>query len=210
MASSKGRKSVFLGYVHPPMIPHHFMEALFAQVHEGGDFDWVVQPAASGPLIASARNGLVEKFLEGPCDYFLSVDTDIEWAPHQFQDLMAHDKPIVSGLYRSHAEKGVVVPVYLKWAKEGEEFEKPSWEEVEDATELMSVPGLGMGFRLIKREVFEALDTPSPLYPFAEMITPSGRYQGEDVTFCVRAQEKGFESYLDPSVRVGHCKLALV
>jgi GT2 family glycosyltransferase len=182
------------------------MECVFAQINDGG-FNYVVQPAGSGPLIAQARNLLVEKFLESACDYFLSVDTDIEWEPQQVYDLMAHDKDIVSGLYRSRGEKGVVWPVYLKY-NEGI-YERPVWAEVEDATELMSVASVGMGFCLIKRKVFEELQT-STLWPFAEILSPIGTYQGEDTTFCDRAKAKGFECFLDPTVRVNHSKLLSV
>ncbi len=201
------KKSIFLGYVHPPMIPHHFMECVFAQVNDG-QFNYVVQPAGSGPLIANARNLLVEKFLEGKCDYFLSVDTDIEWQPHQVEDLMAHDKDITSGLYRSRGEKGQIFPVCLKLTEDGT-YERPEWSEVEDLERLMPVASVGMGFLLIKRAVFEALGT-STLWPFAELLSPIGTYQGEDTTFSVRAKQKGFDCYLDAGVRVGHSKLALV
>lgn len=198
---------LFLGYVHPEFVPHHFMECMFAQLKDGG-FDTVVQPSGSGPLIAQARNLLVEKFLESSCDYFLSLDTDIEWQPHQVEELMAHDKDIVSGLYRSRGPKGEYFPVYLKLADDGF-YDRAPWSDVEDATELMAVPGLGMGFCLIKRKVMEALGT-AVLWPYAETVNDLGGYMGEDITFCFRAREKGFETFLDPTVRVGHSKFALL
>jgi hypothetical protein len=197
------RKALFIGYVHPTMIPHRFMEALFATTQRK-EYDLVVNPYASGPLIAQGRNYLVQKFLESPCDYFLSVDTDIEWHPEQIDDLMAHDKDIVSGLYRSHGEKGVVWPVYLKQMPDGT-YDRATLDDVEDKTELMEVGAVGMGFCLIKRKVFEELE-PSILFPFAETLHHD-RYQGEDVTFCWRAREKGFKVYLDPSVGVAHSKM---
>lgn len=197
------KPSLFIGYVHPTMIPHHFMEAMFNQTQHKA-YDLVVYPYASGPLISLGRNNLVKRFLEGPCEYFLSVDTDIEWAPSQVDVLMDHDKDIISGLYRSHGEKGVIWPVYLKEMDDGS-FERPTWEEVEGVTELMQVAGVGMGFCLIKRKVFEELGA-DVLWPFAEIISPDGRYQGEDITFCTRAKTKGFQTYLDPNVLVMHTK----
>jgi len=70
----------------------------------------------------------------------------------------------------------------------------------------MSVGAVGMGFCLIKRRVFEELGA-SNLWPFAEIMGVNGKYQGEDITFCARAREKGFEIYLDPNVKVMHTKL---
>ncbi len=196
------RKSIFIGYVHPPMIPHYFMECLFAQTQDKR-YDLVINPYGSGPNISSSRNLLVQKFLEGSCDYFLGIDTDIQWSPLQVDELMAHDKDIVSGLYHSHGEKGVVWPVFLKLMEDGS-YERPTLDEVED--ELMEVAAVGMGFCLIKRKVFEELGA-SLLWPFAEIMGPTDHYQGEDVTFCARAREKGFGVYLDPNVKVPHSKL---
>lgn len=196
--------SVFIGYVHPPVIPHHFMECMFAQTTDR-KYSLVIQPSASGPLIAQARNYLVEKFLESECEYFLSIDTDIEWFPEQVDMLMAHDKDIVSGLYRSRGEKGVIFPVYLKLLDDGT-YVRPDWSEVEGVTELMPIASVGMGFCLIKREVLSTLGT-TTLWPFAEILSPIGTYQGEDTTFSDRAKAAGFECYLDPNVKLVHTKL---
>jgi GT2 family glycosyltransferase len=185
------------------MIPHHFMESLFATTQRK-KYDLVVNPFGSGPNIASGRNYLVQRFLESPCDYFLSVDTDIVWHPEHIDDLMAHDKDVVSGLYHSWGEKGIVWPVYLKEASDGT-YERATLDDVEGQTELMEVAAVGMGLCLIKRKVFEELGA-SLLWPFAETLA-NNRYQGEDVTFCTRAREKGFGIYLDPTVEVPHSKL---
>lgn len=198
------RTSLYIGYVHPMMIPHHFMECLFAQTQHK-EYDLVINPYPSGPLISSGRNYLVEKFLATSCEYFLGVDTDIEWHPEQVGELMAHDKDIVSGLYRSHTDKGVIWPVFLKTMPDGG-FERAELADVEDQTELMEVGAVGMGFCLIKRKVFEDLGC-SLLWPFAEIMSATDRYQGEDITFCTRAREKGFGIYLDPNVKVVHTKL---
>jgi GT2 family glycosyltransferase len=198
------KPKLYIGYVHPPMIPHRFMECLFIQVLDT-TYDTVVHPYGSGPMISQGRNYLVEKFLESPCDWFLGVDTDVEWFPEQVGQLMAHDKDIVSGLYRSHTDAGVIWPVYLKMGPNGF-YEKPTLDDIEGKTELMTVEAVGMGFILVKRLVFEKLGT-SLLWPFAEIMGENGRYQGEDVTFCERAKEKGFEVFLDPTISVRHTKL---
>jgi len=43
------------------------------------------------------------------------------------------------------------------------------------------------------------------LWPFAESIV-NGTAKGEDVTFCLRAQDKGFTTWLSVDARIGHEK----
>jgi len=63
----------------------------------------------------------------------------------------------------------------------------------------------GMGFMLIKKGVFESLQ-----YPWFEPIHQSIKnledFTSEDVAFCLKAREKGFEIFVDPTVIVGHQK----
>ena len=61
---------------------------------------------------------------------------------------------------------------------------------------LIQVRANGMGFMLVKKGIFESLENPFDM----------GMRKGEDIVFQTKALEKGFKSYVDPSIFVGHEK----
>lgn len=68
----------------------------------------------------------------------------------------------------------------------------------------MKVAAVGFGLTLIRREVVEAVRT---IYP--NPIEFEGT-RGEDLVFCLRAAEMGFDTYLVPRARIGHSKVVVV
>ena len=71
-----------------------------------------------------------------------------------------------------------------------------------DKTHLEEVTAIGCGVMLVKREVFE--NTPRPWFWFEQI--PGGKLLGEDVYFCVKAQDAGYKTYLDHNLSnaIGH------
>jgi GT2 family glycosyltransferase len=170
----------------------------------------IVCANGSGPLIARARNELLARFLETEADYFLSVDSDIIFEPSILHELIQADKPIISAHYVGVDERGKF-PVANIRLQDGL-LHKASYKTLGGRKGIKKVTAVGMGFCLIKREVLETLDPARGLlYPFAEVLDPeTGQTWGEDVTFCIRAAEAGFESFLDLDAKVDHLKLAIL
>lgn len=76
-----------------------------------------------------------------------------------------------------------------------------------EAAEVLApvqVAGVGFGLTLIRREVIEAVRS---IYP--NPIEFEGT-KGEDLVFCLRAAEMGFDTYLVPRARIGHSKVVVV
>jgi len=69
-------------------------------------------------------------------------------------------------------------------------------------TGLEQVTAVGCGVMMVKREVFE--NTPKPWFWFHQI--PGEKLLGEDVYFCVKAFDAGYETYLDHdlSQQIGH------
>lgn len=73
---------------------------------------------------------------------------------------------------------------------------------------------LGMGFTAIHRDVLETVHSklqkvetglnPLPCYPSFEHVQKDGKWFGEDVSFCMRAADAGFQLYMDTRLRVWH------
>jgi len=69
----------------------------------------------------------------------------------------------------------------------------------------------GFGWVLIKNGVFEKLEY--PWFAPKMQVFESGDVQdmcGEDVSFCLDAQEAGYEIWADPRIRVGHEKTRVI
>ena len=142
-------------------------------------------------------------------DKLMWIDSDIGWTPEDFLTLYQSEKDIVSGAYI--LGNGSVAA--HKELKGGGEFYTVA--EVLDMKEPITVNSAGFGFMCIKSGVFESLARPWFQSATHEAPTDSGdTYKfnviGEDVSFCYRARELGYDIWLDPSVRVIHQKQFLL
>jgi hypothetical protein len=205
-----------LGYIHPVNVTHGFMESVLRLVMAAQD-DVVVIAQFSGPLLARHRNEVVEGFLsvaEPKLDGMLFVDTDIIFTVADVKAIMSHPYPIVGGVYMNHDysdSPDETFPVFN--VGEGKDLRRGSLGDLVGSdgprVEPFRVSGVGMGFTYVRREVLEDLDT-GPLWPFAEYEDGFGNALGEDIGFCFRARERGWTIWVDPSIRLGHMKEAIL
>ena len=91
----------------------------------------------------------------------------------------------------------------------GEEFRNLMTHEA--TGELIKVEANGMGWMLVKYGVFEKMKYPYfyprkqewPQYNWEEFVW-------DDVEFCLRAREAGFDVWVDPNLRIGHEKTKIL
>ncbi|MBN3037160.1 MAG: hypothetical protein JW834_01815 [Candidatus Diapherotrites archaeon] len=122
-------------------------------------------------------------------DYLLFMDTDTLPPANAFQKLVAHDVPIVGGLYFQKT------PPFKPLLWKRREGDPPFWPITKWASgEVVEVDGTGCGFLLVKKEVFDALE--KPFFKWTEV--------GEDFYFCDKAREAGFKVFVDTSVECKH------
>ena len=152
-----------------------------------------------GTVIHHARNRLIaNSSLVHPkleYEYYLCLDSDIGFTVDQLQKLIDHNLPIVSGAYVKNGQitGGWLEDRTVRWIKDGSGLHAVDW--------------VGCGFLLIKREVLEKM--PAPWFQFIEerrgenYITYS-----EDVWFCKKARELGYNIYIDLDCRLEHFKEA--
>ena len=209
--------SIMLAYCfprHPDLIHEAFMRSVLSCVRESYE-SYFLQPVGcgTGPLISRARNTLLEQFLETEHSHILFADTDMTFSGLHLKRLLELDLDIVGGLYYAldAQEQPVIAHLVEKEPGSGQYSDVPETLLVQTDSEgndelsgPFEVSGLGMGFTLIKRRVIQDLRPIKRLWPFAE--TDDDRGLGEDLTFCLRARDKGFKSYLDPYCRLGHLK----
>lgn len=145
---------------------------------------------AHGSLIHDNRNWIVKNT---SADRLLMVDTDMVFTPEDFERInKTMDETgadIVGAAYRSG---------YFphKW-----NIFDTNLERIEALPEEpFEVGGLGMGFTLINRK---AMAGEAPFDP----IMDANQRHGEDVSFCIRARDRGLLVLCDPKVLPDHLRL---
>lgn len=143
-----------------------------------------------------ARNALVADFLVKTPDatHILFWDDDIVPEPDALIRLWALNEPIVSGLY---FQKGPpfhpLMSLKIREIGGGEGYTHLiHWDE----DKKYNVDGIGMGFALIRRDVFQDIDWP----PFSWYETEFS----EDYAFCTKARDAGYKIKVDTSVLLIH------
>jgi GT2 family glycosyltransferase len=187
---------VSLAYVHPGTVHSSFMDSVL-QVFNNFDLDARIA-VRSGALIARARNDAVAAFLRSESEYLWFVDTDMVFRPDFVLRLMQAERPIISALYYGQEPTGVRFPVAHNVVDGKVVRARPKGK-------IAKVAAVGMGCTLIKREVLEALDS-AEAFPWFQETVFNDQPVGEDVTFCLRAEAKGFDSYIHTALHAGHIK----
>jgi hypothetical protein len=130
------------------------------------------------------------------------IDSDIVWNPQDILKLYESDKDIISGAYLLGSGEVVAYKELFGRAY--------TYDEVVNATELMRVHSVGFGFVCIKSGIFEKMTRPW-FQSVNGTTTQDGKeftfpILGEDLSFCKRANDLGFEVWLDPTIKVIHNK----
>jgi len=135
-------------------------------------------------------------------DKILWIDSDIAFTPEDV--IKAYQSPydIVTGAYLLATGEVVVYKELF-----GQGF---NYDEVKQMTEPVKVFGAGMGFMAVKTGVFESLTRPwfqSPTVTTNRNGTDfTFPLMGEDLSFCYRANQAGFEVWFDPAIKLQHHK----
>ena len=149
------------------------------------------------PYIHIVRDKIVKKTLDRDYDYLMWLDNDIDFTVEDFKKLLLHGKEcdIVSGVYLAQKAYGIY-DIPSDFACVDIDGKRLNRSDYQGQSGLVQVRANGMGFMLVKKGVFESIENPFDM----------GMRKGEDIVFQTKALEKGFKSYVDPSIFVGHEK----
>lgn len=147
------------------------------------------------PRHANIRNAsAVSADAANDTTHILFWDDDVLPPADGLMRLLAHDLPIVSGCYTSRM--GPVLPIAYDRRADG------GFEQLTTMREgLQQVAGVGCGFLLVKREVFERIE--APWFQFVCGADPQSSLS-EDLVFCQLAHEAGYPISMDFGVQCGH------
>jgi GT2 family glycosyltransferase len=192
------------------MVPHYLHQATLtsmrvpcqtADIWEAHIFD-----------VGKSRQSIVETFLSVPeATHLLFVDDDIiipnrDSLVGMFQFLEKNHEFIVSGLYYARPTPHYPLILILEERKGKFAFGFPFAENPVPKNSLVKVGALPAGFLLIKREVFEKIESPWFVYHDAELAKKSDSITpvGEDVYFSWKARKAGFKLWVDTRADLLH------
>jgi hypothetical protein len=148
--------------------------------------------------LASARTWLVQEAIKLGGTHLLFWDSDIcPVNTEEGQDfnvverMLKHEKPIVGVQYNKR--KFPLEPVYVSHHEE--------WQEKVSDTELFNAQFAGTGFMLIDLSIFK--DIKGAWFAFGR-DSQGALALGEDAWFCNTARDSGFETWIDPTIKVLH------
>lgn len=158
------------------------------------DYEFSVR-IGSQMFIDNARNLTVEFAIENGYDYILWMDDDMVIMPGSniLTKLLAHDKDIIAPLF--FTRRIPYLPLLFDKVTRADGAYTTYDHRIDYKRELQKVDGIGFGFVLTKIEVFKKIGNPY-------FVSSPGL--GEDIYFCTKAQQNGYEIYCDASIDLGH------
>ena len=167
----------------------------------------------SGANISASRNMLVAEFLHGDKEWLLMVDSDMvlrsDLLERMFEYAFPGVRPVIGALCFGFGADGFFPTLYMKNAA-GDYDRLENWRNV--ANGGREIGATGAACLLVHRGVFEKLREvhPGDRPWFAEEQSPSGRWRGEDITFCDRVTSAGFKINVLTQLSVGHVKKQVI
>lgn len=139
-----------------------------------------------------ARNIIAKSAIDDGFDYILWIDSDIIVPTDALTRLLSHDKDFVAGVYsyKLLGNKDVVAKRFI-----GEEYEDIKIKEIQETNGLIDIDAVGFGCVLTKVSMFGKI--PYPWFVYTQEM-------GEDVYFCGKAKNAGYELHLDTDIICGH------
>jgi glycosyltransferase involved in cell wall biosynthesis len=150
-----------------------------------------------GYCIDQVRNLIAHYAISNGFDYLFCVDYDISFPSDTLAKLLAHDKSIVTGLYIQRIPGEHNLELYRRMPNGG--HLRLTLDSLVGALE--PIDGCGLGCCLIKTEVLKEVGYPQFTYHHALEMKDT---LSEDVDFCNKARDKGFDIWADTTITCRH------
>lgn len=155
-----------------------------------------------GSLVYESRNSLAKKAIEIEADYVLWLDSDMKFAPDIMQRLMGDITEkgcdLVSGLYFRRVFP--YTPVLFEELGDPEKDSNVHFKDYDEYPENSLFPIAGAGFGCLLHKADILLDS---FAKYGTCFDPMDGY-GEDLSFCIRAKNLGYNLFCDSTVKCGH------
>lgn len=168
------------------------------EVPEDTQIKWVI-----GHSIAASMNDLVRALYQAEADWLFILGDDHVFAPNLLMRLLEHEKDIVVPicLTRLPPYKPVVFTEFV----EDTMYRRRLDLDQQPGGGLIPIHSAGTAGMVVRREVFDTLEE-----PWFEFGMISSEQIGEDVYFCDKARDAGFDLYCDLDTPLGHITSSIV
>lgn len=142
------------------------------------------------------RAELIRTAIAQGCEKLFFLDSDIVVEPGVINKLLAHNKPVVGAAYNN---RGLPLVTNVKIMDEhGEFINDAEWKMPKEPFQCAGVP---TGAMLIDIPTVQKL--PPPWFDLTYF--ENGHLQlGEDIYFCQKMIQNGYEVWCDPTIQIGH------
>lgn len=152
-------------------------------------------------LVQRARNSLFRLALEGGYDDLFFIDSDVEWKPEWFFNILERPEPIVgAALIKKSDNEAYTIKLTnkdLKWSSD---------------KKLIEVDGVGTGFMKVSRFALEKLWEISDPYKsegeehrmICDIKVENGDLISEDYILCNKWKSLGYKTWVDPTITINH------
>lgn len=162
--------------------------------------DLQLQFLIGNSLIQTARNEIFSHAIEQQVDDLVFIDSDQDWKPEYFIQILSHDVDIIGGVVPGKNDQVSYNPKALE-----------SGFKI-DENGLVEVKGVGTGFMRISKRALELMWSKSAPYFYEhkqgrsvfEAKVIDGHMVGEDIGFCFKWRDLGEKVYIDPAITCGH------
>lgn len=141
-----------------------------------------------GSVVADQRNILTNQALKINATHILWLDSDMHVPSSVFFDLLSHEKDIVACSYSTRMRPYRPVAFMDEHNKE---------KRLNKQNGLHKVFAVGSGCVLVNSNVYKSL--PQPWY-FYNWNDQEQTISGEDIYFCNKAKENGFDTWVDATL----------
>ena len=190
------------------VVPYEWsMQTTQLEVPQGMKYTKIRMPE---PCVDISRDKAVQISIQQGAKWIFFHDTDLIVPPDTIKKLLAHDKPIVGGLYvRRHNPP---FNEMLKFRTDG----LPGLAPIRDGDyvpgSLVECDAIATGCMLVKTEVFEKVQpfqitidgqqARPAWFLWTEWRLPQGA--SEDFSFCMKARKSGVPIFCDTSILCSH------
>lgn len=137
-----------------------------------------------GSLLPTLRSSLAGHAVNAGATHILFIDSDMRFPPDTIMQLVSRKKSVIGANCRVRATNQIA------WtARQGDGFISSVGKQG-----IQQVEVLGFGVTLIETKMFEELEEPLFFIPWDSV---NSKYVGEDVFFCNKIRDAGYEVWAD-------------
>jgi len=196
----KDRLRLLLAIPTHEMVPASFMYdfanlVAYTTAQIGKEIEFTVG-MVQGTYVHTARQDLTMMAIRNECDFILWIDSDMRFPRDALFRLWAHNKDIVGVNYSKRTLPAMYVGIKRTGEIEGDRGQRLITND--ETTGLETCEALGFGFLLMHMDViYEMGEKKCAPFFIQEYDFENMRNTGEDVWFCKKAAECGFEIWCD-------------